>query len=1061
MNTFLVYSPQNSNVAENISANLEKGGINIIKNARRLVNRAEEQKLLNVHSTSPIILLITDNFLKDKECMYECIKFLKNPELKHRVLPLVADGRHENALGGIEYTPTKFERLSNLIHYMNYWQDQYLEMRKAKSTSQIKDQQEFDIIKNISQEMAGFIRLLKEIDYSYFENLHASKFEALFRKAGWLNAFTPYRNSDMIPFIKEEFNIIEEIDVASIPGIGLLEKANKEPSIKENAVEILKQVEAVEEVVDVPKEIVIDTISTPIEIPSVIDNVIEDSSLLNKIPEHKEIENIEKTVKEIIEEPKEVIEQSLEINEKEAFEKEGLSYKDKSSYDLLVSLFEDENTSSIEENNNTENTSFLENEVNEVEEIIEEELPVEEEVVVEIPTIEDETIGIKNDIVEMQDILKVEEEETADLEVIVEEGDVLSSAKMLQEVIALEPHNNEARYEYAMLLSDKLQKHHEAIAQLKTIVHQDNSNIEAILRLAELHELEEDYFNAKDSYEKALVVNDEYLGLQYSYALLLNNYFKSQKRNAAKHFKIAAEQDKDNVEALYQYAVMQYEFLGKPKKALKKFQKVIQKDPTHPFANYDIAVLYYELGKPKLAAQYYHDAYLNNPELRTEKNDEAFKVQKYLFTPEEVIIEEPVIEEILEEVMIDDITELSDTYEIDQINGISVEDEVAVDIPAVDNSSINYKKIEELLDENDSFEDLEDTSGHVSEVEEELVKEIEQIITEDLEVKVEEIEEETPIDVNEIIEEEEEDSALLVSSIAAGAVVTRLIENEEEVAEEIEEEINVEEDIEDEEDFIIEKEVTTLTLITGATSGIGRATAHLFASKGHSLIITGRRSERLESTKVVLETKYGVSVETLEFDVRNLEACKKAINSLDERLANVDILINNAGLAKGMAPIHEGDIDHWETMIDTNIKGLLYMTRLVAPHMVANGKGHIINIGSIAAKEVYPNGNVYCATKHAVDALTKGMRIDMHQHNIRVSAIHPGAVEETEFSLVRHDFNADKARKYQDFTPVNSRDIAEIIHFVATRPSHVNVQDLVVMGSQQATATITDKSGRK
>jgi NADP-dependent 3-hydroxy acid dehydrogenase YdfG/tetratricopeptide (TPR) repeat protein len=1063
MNTFLVYSPQNSNVAENISANLEKGSIQIIKHTRRVANQANEQKSLNTHVSSIIILLITDNFLKDKECMYECMKFLKNPELNHRILPVVADGRNENALGGIEYTTTKFERLSNLIHYMNYWQDQYLEMRKAKNTVPIKDSQEFDIIKNISQEIAGFIRLLKEMDYVYFEDLHATKFEALFKKGGWLNTFHSFRNNDMIPFVKEEFEKIEEIDMSSIPGMELLEKATKEPIIEEDTIDILKQVEVIEEVIDTPKE-VIDVVK---EIPAPI--IVEDSPVLDIIIETKETEEVEKIIQEKV---KEVLEQPAEVNEKEDFEKEGLSYQDKSSYDLLVSLFEDDKASTNEKENNTENTSFLDDNVDEVieekEELVEK---IVEEIIEEaIPTIEKVT-EIQDDIVEMQDILE-EEEIEEELEVVIEKGDTLASAKMLQEIIALEPDNTEARYEYAMLLSDKLQNHSEAITQLETIASQDNTNIESVLRLAELYELEEDYFNAKDSYEKALVINDEYPGLQYSYALLLNNYFKSQKRNAAKHFKIAAEQD--NIEALYQYAVMQYEFLGKPKKALKKFQKVIQKDPTHPFANYDVAVLYYELGKPKLAAQYYHDAYLNNPELRTEKNDEAFKVQKYLFAPKEVIIgdaEESIMEEILEEVMIDDITDLSDTYEINKINGLSIENEVEFDTPAIDETSDSYRKIEELLDEDGSFEDLEDTESIVD-GEEELVEEIQQIITNDLEVAEENIEEEPLVEEEIEIEEEEEviievietedSTALLVSSVVAGAVVTTLVENEEEIVEEVEEEeIHVDEEIEDEEDFIIEKEATTLVLITGATSGIGKATAHLFASKGHSLIITGRRSERLESTKALLETTYGIDVEILEFDVRNLEACKRAIDSLDERLNKVDILINNAGLAKGMAPIHEGDIDHWETMIDTNIKGLLYMTRLVAPGMVANKKGHIINIGSIAGKEVYPNGNVYCATKHAVDALTKGMRIDMHQHNVRVSAIHPGAVEETEFSLVRHDFNADKARKYQDFTPVNSKDIAEIIYFVATRPSHVNIQDLLVTGSQQATATIVDKSGRK
>jgi NADP-dependent 3-hydroxy acid dehydrogenase YdfG len=171
-------------------------------------------------------------------------------------------------------------------------------------------------------------------------------------------------------------------------------------------------------------------------------------------------------------------------------------------------------------------------------------------------------------------------------------------------------------------------------------------------------------------------------------------------------------------------------------------------------------------------------------------------------------------------------------------------------------------------------------------------------------------------------------------------------------------------------------------------------------------------------------------------------------------------LLNNAGKAKGLAPIQEGQLEHWEEMIDTNIKGLLYLTRAVAPLMAERGSGHIINISSTAGKEVYPNGNVYCATKYAVEALTKAMRIDLHKYNIRVSQVAPGHVEETEFALVRFDGDAEKAKIYEDFQPLTSKDVAEAIYFIASRPSHVNIQDVLMMGTQQASSTIIDKSGR-
>ncbi len=250
-------------------------------------------------------------------------------------------------------------------------------------------------------------------------------------------------------------------------------------------------------------------------------------------------------------------------------------------------------------------------------------------------------------------------------------------------------------------------------------------------------------------------------------------------------------------------------------------------------------------------------------------------------------------------------------------------------------------------------------------------------------------------------------------------------------------------------------------LITGATSGIGQATAEVFAREGHRLILTGRREERLNDLHQYFLQTYNTEVLTLPFDVRHQPSAEKSVASLPENWQNIDLLINNAGLAKGLSPIQEGNLDHWETMIDTNIKGLLYMTRLIAPHMVQRRQGHIINIGSIAGKDVYPNGNVYCATKAAVDALTRAMRQDLYQHNIRVSQICPGAVEETEFSLTRFEGDAQRAEKvYEGFQPLRSTDIAELIYFMATRPAHVNIQDMVVYSTQQAGPTMVDRSGR-
>lgn len=239
-------------------------------------------------------------------------------------------------------------------------------------------------------------------------------------------------------------------------------------------------------------------------------------------------------------------------------------------------------------------------------------------------------------------------------------------------------------------------------------------------------------------------------------------------------------------------------------------------------------------------------------------------------------------------------------------------------------------------------------------------------------------------------------------------------------------------------------------MITGATAGFGRATALLFARNGYNTIITGRRKEKLDELENKLTSANNIKVLSLCFDVRNNDDVKSVIGNLPDEWKNIDILVNNAGLAVGLEPLQTGDTDDWDRMVDTNIKGLLYVTRAVAPLMVARGKGHIFNIGSIAGKGVYEGGNVYCATKAAVDSLTKAMRVDMLKHNIRVTQIAPGMAE-TEFSLVRFKGDTERAHNvYKGFEALSGDDIADVIYYCATLPPHVCINDLVITPTQQA-----------
>lgn len=249
-----------------------------------------------------------------------------------------------------------------------------------------------------------------------------------------------------------------------------------------------------------------------------------------------------------------------------------------------------------------------------------------------------------------------------------------------------------------------------------------------------------------------------------------------------------------------------------------------------------------------------------------------------------------------------------------------------------------------------------------------------------------------------------------------------------------------------------------IVCITGATAGFGKAMAYKFAEHGYDLILTGRRKERLDNIEDEIRSEFGVRVLTLVFDIRDRKETEEQIKSLPHQMKAIDVLINNAGLAQGLSTIQEGDVQDWETMIDTNIKGLLYISRAIMPLMIEQKKGHIINIGSIAGREAYLRGNIYCATKFAVDAITKSMRIDLLEHGIRVSSVNPGAAE-TEFSLVR--FKGDKERSgktYQGFDPLSAEDIAEIVYFVASRPPHVVINDVSVTPLAQAnTAYIVKK----
>ena len=248
-----------------------------------------------------------------------------------------------------------------------------------------------------------------------------------------------------------------------------------------------------------------------------------------------------------------------------------------------------------------------------------------------------------------------------------------------------------------------------------------------------------------------------------------------------------------------------------------------------------------------------------------------------------------------------------------------------------------------------------------------------------------------------------------------------------------------------------------IVFITGASSGIGRSCARAFAAQEAKLILAARRAERLEELAAGLKTEHGSAIHILKLDVRDANAVEQAMSGLPPEWRDIEVLVNNAGLSRGLAKLHEGKLQDWEEMIDTNLKGLLYVSRAVIPGMVARGRGHVINIGSIAGHEVYPLGNVYNATKFGVKALTKGLRLDLNGTGLRVTSVDPGMTE-TEFSLVRFRGDGERAGKtYQGFTPLTPDDIADAVVYCATRPARVNVSEMIVMPTDQASTTVVHR----
>ncbi len=942
MGFILAYCKENQNIAYEIDAKLSLVGIDFDHVAGDEITGDYGLQAQLKNRTEPILLLVSDNFLRSTECMYQALFMLQASEQTNQIMPVVIDGRKRQPDGSYQAVPTTFERVSNVIQYMNYWQERYLDLRKLKREATDpalleKLEGQLKIVRSTSSEVGEFLRILRGVDFWTFDQMAHNDFELFFKILDAPVLHQDYQKKIkttkiVLPEITEDEPDAEEFFNGPTP-IEPVSTVKDDPINLATESAIPGTAQSTEEIP--PQNTGADQPTVPE--PETLEKIANEEQVLSD--EHSpqtekketEIPNIEALKSSEDAEIDAVINQ---LNVEQVLKK---SYHVADKGPLLDRLLEHQKEKMKEEQNEIDLTqNKKESELDRylkglsTEELKKEEDPDsipkdiiddifddDEEESKDIFSIEEIPTKTPPAVIDVFD--SVAEEAVQRAKNLIDEGNPEEGLELLKVLVDRYPENTRLRFLYATFLASPAEEFDAANDQLELITQSDPAFLDAYVLLASLAEQREDWLLAKQYYEKVLGIDSPQPLIHYRLGKLLQAHFRDQLEKATDCFYQCIKLDPANVDARFQYANLLYNLRDDAKGAIKELENVLTFEPGNSEAYFKLAQILYQVGKRKKASRAYHLSWQFDPALRTEENDKIYQLNKK-------------------------------------------------------DKKKRKKKKEKRIDKKSFSQDI-------------------------------------PFEIADL-----EDKG-------NGAILTKTV------------------------------------LITGATSGIGRATAEIFAQQGYRLILTGRRTTRLETIKTIYTKKYNAQIQILPFDVRDPLAVKEAINELGEDWQNVDILINNAGLAKGFSSIHEGNLADWEAMINTNIKGLLYMTRCLAPLMVKRRQGHIINVSSSAGKEVYPNGNVYCATKHAVEALTKAMRLELHPYNIRVGQVSPGHVEETEFAFVRFE-DKEKARIYEDFQPLRASDVAESIYFIATRPAHVNIQDIHLFGTQQANSIFIDRSGR-
>lgn len=967
----IAYCIENQYVAAKIAAAL-KGKMEIEKAVFDGEHGIEVLKKSANGNAFPVLLLISDNFLKSEKCMNNALPFIQSLGSSKRLIPVTTEGVYKNAeTGKVTTVPTSFDRVSNVIQFMNYWQDRYLELRKLKDADEeMTNNEDVRIVRAISSEIGELLRYFRTIEFYSFDQFKESNFIILHRVLGLeitkkteeapqvaishtvlpiQQAEVPYSNGVKAPVISSENQHEPPIELSDIPGIAQLNERSTahdssigtaqdavmaKKGTESSKIEGIIHSQPEDKVVD-EKTIEVKPLTGQNDLPFTLEALVQDICADEKNQVSQTVNESTSPLKqdEIVEESR--AETNENIEKPAASNISGLT---------LEQIVEDVKSKEIME----KQTPF---------EKIKSIFTNADKTKLTNDTSDDNTIDDDDDKLVRQIAAEAESEKLVEMPLagaavdnIIEKTDAELSLEIVDE--------------------EDVQKE---VARLFDEAEQSDTNFDFESQLTQVADIQEDVAgNAVDidgedsdktalqTMQKGLSVDPSNNVLRYQFASELTN--QNRFSEATEQLDVLLDNDRTNVDA---YILLAYlaEQQGDYILSLNSLEKVTLLKPNYPG-------IYYKLGRltndhfkkqHRKALRYFRDAV---------GQDAANADAQYHYAV--AMIE----------------------HKGDFITAIEHLHLAAEQAPQRDD--VVFELAKAYFETNDKAN--------------------------------------------------------------AAKWYARATELNAHHKTDSNDQLFYYEEPKPEPEPIFDNGLTVL--VTGATSGIGKATAAIFAQNGYRLILTGRRADRLETLKTDFETEYKNRIQVLNFDVRSLEDMKKALSELEEDFKNVDILINNAGLASGFSPIHEGDIEDWDKMIDTNIKGLLYMTRAIAPNMVARRKGHIVNIGSIAGKEIYPNGNIYSATKFAVDALTRAMRVDMHKYNIRVSQVSPGAVEETEFAIVRFNGDAEKANIYKDFTPLKASDVAETIYFMVTRPEYVNIQDVVMMGTQQGSANHFDRSGR-